>query len=260
MPKLAANLSFLFQKTAFLDRFAAAASCGFRGVEFLFPYDYAAADVAAAAETAGVRVVLFNLPPGDWAAGDRGIAALPGREAEFRNGVDMAFDYALALGAPTLHVMAGVLTADADRRAAEETYIENLRYAADRAPPGVALTIEPINQRDMPGYFLRDTAQAVAVLDVVGRGNVRLQFDFYHAQITEGDVSRRLERLLPRIAHVQIAGVPDRHEPNVGELNGPYLLSRLDALGYDGWVGCEYRPVDPDHADFGWAAAYGAHS
>lgn len=256
MPKLAANLSFLFQEHAFLDRFAAAADCGFCGVEFLFPYDHPADVAAAAAERAGVAIVLFNLPPGDWSAGERGIAALPGREAEFRAGVDQALAYAAALGTKTLHVMAGLVD-EADRTAARRVYLDNLRYAADRAPPGLTLTIEPINQRDMPGYFLRNTTEAAAILDDVGAPNLKLQLDFYHAQISGGDLLRRLEALFPRVAHVQIAGVPHRHEPSDGEVHYPFLLQRLDALGYDGWVGCEYRPAAGTRAGLGWAAPYG---
>jgi 2-dehydrotetronate isomerase len=257
--KLAANLSFMFQEAAFSDRFAAAGQCGFRGVEFLFPYAWPAADVAGAAADAGVDVVLFNLPPGDWDAGDRGLAALPDRRDEFRRSLDVAFEYAAALKTPTLHVMAGVITPDVRLDEATAVYLDNLRYAAAQAPTGVTLTVEPINHRDMPGYFLRTSTQALAVLQDLALDNVRLQFDLYHAQISEGDLTRRVERLVPWIAHVQIAGVPDRHEPGDGEVNFPYLLKRLDDLGYGGWVGCEYRPKTDTRAGLGWAAAYGVH-
>lgn len=257
MPKLAANLSFLFQDRPFLSRFEAARRCGFRGVEFMFPYDYPVDEVARAAQDAGVEIALFNAPPGDWPAGDRGLAALPDRVSGFRRGIDQAFDYAAALRVPTLHVMAGVPSSAVSAVDAGRAYVDNLRWAAIRAPAGVTLTIEPINRRDMPGYFLRNSDHALEILDAVAADNLALQFDLYHAQITEGDLTRRLERLLPRIAHIQIAGVPDRNEPDRGELNYRWLLGRLDGLDYAGWVGCEYRPAGDTEAGLGWAAEYG---
>jgi len=255
LPKLAANLSFFFQDRPFLSRFEAARHCGFRGVEFMFPYDHPADDVAAAARDAGVSVVLFNAPPGDWPAGDRGLAVSADRRDEFQRSIALAFDYAAVLKPGALHVMAGL--ADPADAVATATYIDNLRWAAAQAPQGLRLTIEPINPRDMPGYFLRGSDQAMGVLDAVGADNVRLQYDLYHAQIVEGDLTRRLERLIPRIGHVQIAGVPDRNEPDRGETNHRWLLDRLDALGYAGWVGCEYRPAGDVAAGLGWAADYG---
>lgn len=255
MPKLAANLSFLFQEHGFLDRFAAARRCGFRAVEFMFAYDLPAEQTAAAAREAGVAVALFNAPPGDWIAGDRGLAAIPERQGAFRQAMTTAFDYARVIGPSRLHVMAGI--ADPADDGAKAAYIDNLGWAAANAPEGLVLTIEPINQRDMPGYFLRSSDQALEVLDAVCADNLRLQYDLYHAQITEGDLTRRLDRLIPRIGHVQIAGVPDRQEPNQGETDHRWLLRRLDTLGYAGWVGCEYRPAGDTAAGLGWAAEYG---
>lgn len=253
MPRLAANLSLLFTELPFLERFAAAAACGFRAVEFLFPYEERVEAVAAARQAAGVAVALFNLPAGDFAAGERGLAAVPGREADFAAGLERALPYAQALGAERLHVMAGIAPAGS-----RPLYLDNLRRAADFfGVRGFGLSIEPINQRDMPGYHLSTQADAVAVLDAVGRPNLGLQMDFYHCQITEGDLFRRLEAHLPRIVHTQIAGVPERQEPDRGEVAYDRLLAHLDALGYAGWVGCEYRPRAGTAAGLGWAAAYG---
>lgn len=261
MIRLAANLSMLFQEHAFLDRFAAAADAGFTGVEYLFPYAHAPESIAEALRASGVEQVLFNLPPGDWEAGERGIASLPGREAEFRDAVVEGLRYAEHLDCPRVHAMAGLLPegADAETRAAHHaTYIDNLRFAAGEASKaGRAVLIEPINTRDMPGYFLSRQDQAVAVLEAVGADNLRLQFDFYHCQIMEGDLIRHLERLLPHIGHVQIAGVPQRHEPDSGEVHYPAVLERLEALGYRGWVGCEYRPAGATRAGLGWGRDYG---
>jgi len=265
MIRPAANLSMLFTEHAFLDRFAAAADAGFRGVEYLFPYAHPPEALRAALDDAGVEQVLFNLPPGDWAAGERGLASLPGREAEFRDSVVEALRYAEALACPRLHAMAGLLPVDADARAQAEareahhaTYLANLRFAAgEAAKAGRELLIEPINTRDMPGYFLSRQDQAVAVLEAVGADNLRLQCDLYHCQIMEGDLIRHLERLLPHIGHVQIAGVPERHEPDVGEVHYPALLARLAALGYPGWVGCEYRPAAGTREGLGWARDHG---
>lgn len=280
-PRLAANLSFLFQERDYLSRFDAAAACGFRGVEFLFPYDWPADTVADTARAAGLTVALFNLPPGDWAAGDRGVAALPGREAEFRQGLDLALRYAETIGTTTLHVMAGVMPAGAGHAGAHDavahdavvhddviermhsTYCRNLAYAAAQVPDTVTLTIEPINRRDMPGYFLESIEQAVAVLDAVNSPRLKLQFDIYHAQNVGGDLARRLEAHMGRIGHIQIAGNPGRHEPDIGEINYPFLFNLLEQLGYDGWVGCEYKPADTaaggTAAGLGWAADYGLH-
>lgn len=261
MIRLAANLSMLFTGHAFLDRFTAAAEAGFRGVEYLFPYAHAPEALRTALEEAGLEQVLFNLPPGDWEGGERGLASLPGREAEFRDSVVEALRYAEALGCPRVHAMAGLLPADADgetRAAHHATYVANLRLAARAAAKvGREVLIEPINTRDMPGFFLSRQAQAMAVLEEVGEPNLRLQFDLYHCQIMDGDLSRHLERQFEAIGHVQIAGVPERHEPDVGEVHYPALFARLEALGYAGWVGCEYRPAGETRAGLGWGRAYG---
>ncbi len=255
MPKLAANLSMMFNEVPFLDRFAAAAAAGFRAVEFLFPYADEPQVVAERLHSAGLATALFNLPPGDWNAGERGIAALPGREAEFAAGVERALAYAQALSCPIVHVMAGLAAADDERAIA--SYVANVRVAADAfAGAGRRVVLEPINGRDMPGYFLHTTAQAAALIARIDRPNVALQLDLYHAQIAEGDLECRIRALLPLIAHVQIAGNPARHEPDVGEVNYAYLLRVLDEVGYAGRIGCEYRPAAGTVAGLGWARPY----
>ncbi len=258
MPNFAANLSFLFQEHAFLARFDAAASLGFKAVEYLFPYAHEPADIKARLDANGLTQALFNASPGDWEAGERGLAALPGREDAFRAAIDQAARYAEALGCPKVHVMAGLVPDGADPAPYEETYIKNLQHAADTlGAHGVRALIEPLNNIDMPGYLLSGSAQACRIIDAVGSANLALQFDVYHLQIMEGDLARRMERLFERIGHIQIAGVPGRHEPDVGEINYPYLFETMDRLGYDGWVGCEYRPKDGTEAGIGWARAYG---
>lgn len=253
MPRFAANLSTMFREHAFLDRFAAAAAAGFDAVEFQFPYDHPADAIAARAAAAGLRTVLFNLPPGDFAAGERGLAALPGREADFDAALDRAIAYARTLDCPRLHAMAGVPPAGADPAACRATFVANLRRAAAAlAPHGMTLLIEPINDRDMPGYFLTRSEAAAAIIAEAGAPNLRLQFDLYHCQIMEGDLATRLRRLMPLIGHVQIAGVPDRAEPDRGEVNHPFLLRLLDDLGYGGHVGCEYVPAGDTLAGLGW--------
>ena len=253
MPRFAANLSMMFNEVPFLDRFAAAAAAGFEGVEFLFPYDHPAAAIRARLDDAGLSLALFNMPPGDWAAGERGMAGLPGREAEFRDGVRRAVDYALALGCPLLHCMAGVTPAGAVPGANFAAYVANVAWAAERtAAAGLLTVLEPINHRDMHGYVLNTTGQAAGVINALGRDRVGLQFDLYHCQVTEGDLTRRMEALLPLIAHVQIADVPGRHEPGTGEVNWKHILQRMDNLGYAGWVGCEYRPLGDTVAGLGW--------
>jgi hydroxypyruvate isomerase len=258
MPKFAANLSMMFQEAAFLDRFAAAAAAGFRAVEYLFPYEVPAAQISRQLEQHGLTQALFNLPPGDWRAGERGLASLPGREADFIAGAERALEYALATGCKRLHAMAGLWPADRDKSKGETVYVANLRRAADLvAPHGIAVLIEPINLRDMPGYFLNTTGQALAILDRVERDNVKLQLDLYHCQITEGDLAIHIRRLFGRYAHVQIAGVPERHEPDRGEINYSYLFDLLDEIGYDGWIGCEYRPAAGTLAGLVWARGWG---
>lgn len=255
MIKLAANLSMMFQDLPFLDRFDAAAEAGFSGVEFMFPYDHGAGEVAERARRCGLEIALFNLPAGDWVGGERGIAALPGRVEEFRAGVAKGLDYANALGCPRLHLMAGKASASVECRA---VLLDNIAYAADLAAvDDVEILIEPINTRvDIPGYFYGTTAEALSVIDEAGRANVRLQYDIYHMQIMEGDLARTIERLLPRIGHMQLADNPGRAEPGAGEINYPWLLSHIDALGYAGWIGCEYRPAGDTKAGLGWARDY----
>jgi len=259
MPKFAANLSMMFTEVPFIERFGAAAQAGFAAVEFLFPYEHAAGAIARQLHTHRLANVLFNLPPGDWAAGERGMASIPGRETEFRRGVDDALAYARTLGTPRVHVMAGLLPAGTDRAARRATYVANLRYAAsDAARDGIEILIEPINTRDIPGYFLNTQADAHAVREEVSAANLKVQMDLYHAQIVEGDIATKLRQYLPHVGHIQIAGVPDRHEPDTGELNYAYLFRLLDELGYAGWVGCEYRPAAGTVAGLGWMRNAGA--
>jgi len=255
VPKLAANLSMLFTELPFLERFGAAAAAGFRAVEFQLPYEFAAEEVGRLLAAHDLAVALFNAPLGNAMAGERGFAALPGREAEFRASLDRALAYAQVIHCTRLHVLAGII---APGPASEEVYVANLRWGGARAAAqGVTLLIEPLNAGDNPGYFLRTTAQAQDLLDRIARDNVKLQFDFYHCQISEGDLAAHARRLFGRYAHVQIAGVPGRNEPDRGEINYPYLLDLLDELGYDGYVGCEYRPAAGTLAGLGWAARWG---
>ncbi|MGS1001022.1 2-oxo-tetronate isomerase [Burkholderia glumae] len=257
MPRFAANLSMMYQEHPFLERFAAAARDGFRAVEYLFPYAFPAAELKARLDGAGLVQALFNAPPGDWAAGERGIAVLPGREDEFRRAVETALDYARVIGNDKLHVMAGLVAADADRARHRDVYLRNLAYAAQAAQSaGLQVLIEPINPRDMPGYFLNRQDDAQAICREVGAPNLRVQFDCYHCQIVEGDLAKKLERDFAGIGHIQVAGVPERHEPDLGELNYPYLFALLDRLGYDGWIGCEYRPKAGTSDGLGWLRPY----
>ncbi|MEI6734922.1 MAG: 2-oxo-tetronate isomerase [Comamonadaceae bacterium] len=246
MPQFAANLSLLYPELAFLDRFAAAARDGFKAVEFLFPYAWKAQDIAERLQAHGLQQVLFNAPPGDWDSGERGLACLPGREAEFQAGLHRALDCAQALACPHLHVMAGLIPEGASFESLRPVYVDNLRWAAQQALAyGVELLIEPINLRDMPRYFLNRQDQAHAVVAEVAAQNLKVQMDLYHCQIVEGDLATKLRQYLPdgRVGHIQIAGVPERYEPDQGELNYPHLFSLMDELGYSGWVGCEYRPA-----------------
>jgi hydroxypyruvate isomerase len=253
MPRFAANLSMLYPQHAFLDRFAAARADGFDAVEYLFPYDYSAADLKQRLDDNGLVQALFNAPPGDWAKGERGIASLPGRESEFRAGFDKALEYAVVLGNSRVHVMAGLLPSEADRARHHAVYLENLTYAAAQAAKAdVTVLLEPINTRDMPGFFLNRQDQAQGICREVGAANIKVQFDCYHCQIVEGDLAVKLRRDMAGIGHIQIAGVPDRHEPDLGELNFPYLFTLIDELGYDGWIGCEYRPKGDTSEGLAW--------
>lgn len=257
MPRFAANLSMMYTERDFLDRFAAAAADGFQAVEYLFPYDYTAAELRARLDAHGLVQALFNAPPGDWAAGERGMAAMPGREAEFRAAFGRALEYAGVIGNDRIHVMAGLIPADADRARCRATYLENLAHAASAAgAQGITVLIEPINTRDMPGYFLNRQDDGQSICKEVGADNLKVQFDCYHCQIVEGDVTKKLQRDFAGIGHIQIAGVPERHEPDIGELNYPYLFDIIDNLGYQGWIGCEYRPRAGTSAGLGWIKPY----
>jgi hydroxypyruvate isomerase len=253
MLRFAANLSMLYREVDFLARFAAAAGDGFKGVEFLFPYEHAPGAIAALLREHRLEQVLFNAPPGNWDAGERGLACIAGREAEFGAGIARALDYARQLGCPRIHVMAGIVAAGAAN--AHATYVANLRHAAAlAAAQGVTLMIEPINGRDMPGYFLQFQDQAHALRAEIGAANVQVQMDLYHCQVGEGDLASKLRRYLPggRVGHLQIAGVPGRHEPDVGEVHYPYLFALLEELGYAGWIGCEYLPLRGTRDGLGW--------
>ena len=254
LPRFAANISMMFTEVPFPERFAAAARAGFEAVEFLFPYEHAPADIAAWLSGSGLKNVLFNMPPGDWDAGERGIACLAGREEEFRAGVERSLVYARALGTPCLHAVAGRVPEGGDRDACRAVYVANLRHAARRlAEHGLTLLIEPINTRDMPGFFLNGQAQAHAIVEEVGEPNLKVQLDLYHAQIVEGDLSTLLARYIGNgVGHIQVAGVPDRHEPDEGEVNYTVLFGLIDELGYEGWVGCEYRPRGRTDDGLGW--------
>ncbi|GHC29365.1 hydroxypyruvate isomerase [Aidingimonas halophila] len=253
MPKFAANLSMLFTEMDFLDRFQAAADAGFKGVEYLFPYDYPAEDIKQRLDANGLTQVLHNLPAGDWSAGERGIACHPDRIDEFRDSVDTAIKYATTLGCKQVNCLAGIQPQGVSHDEARKTLIGNLRYAADKLKDaGVLLIAEPINTRDIPGFFLNRTEQALGVFDEVGSDNLKLQYDIYHMQIMEGDLAPTLEKHQSRIAHIQIADTPGRHEPGTGEINYPFLFAHLDRLGYDGWVGCEYKPRTTTREGLGW--------
>ncbi len=255
MPRFAANLTMMFNEHAFLDRFDAAADAGFEAVEFLFPYEASPEAVAERVRRNALTVALFNLPPGDWAAGERGLAALPSRHAELREGLTRALDYAEATGVGRLHLMAGIAPAAEPRAVA--AYRDAVRDCAGRlAGHGLDLVLEPINRRDMPGYFLDDFEAAARLIAELGLANVKLQFDLYHHQIMHGDLSMALRRLLPITGHVQVASVPGRHEPDGEELNWPFLFAELDRLGYDGFVGCEYRPRGTTTDGLGWFRPY----
>ncbi len=256
MPRFAANLTLMFTEWPFLDRFDAAAAAGFTAVEFLFPYDYPPDAIAARLTRNGLEPALFNMPPGDWANGERGTAAFPSRRAEFEEGVRTALRYADATGARRMHLMAGM--ADRNDPKAAASYRSAVAWAAERlAETGLTLVIEPINGRDMPGYFLNDFPFAEALIRDIGVANLQLQFDLYHCQILHGDVTTRLRHAMPMVGHIQIASVPSRNEPDGEELNFPFLFGELDRLGYDGFVGCEYRPRGRTVDGLGWFAPFG---
>jgi hydroxypyruvate isomerase len=256
MPRFAANVSFLFSEVPFLERFAEAAHAGFRAVECSFPYDVPASEIAGELKQHRLEMALFNVPPGDYAAGDRGTASLPGREHEFAASFVTALRYAQVLSCRRIHCMAGVVPegADEERRARQRaTFVRNLRFACGEAEAqGVSVLIEALNPRDMPNYLFSTQAEADAIRKEVGASNLKLQLDLYHTQIVEGDLSDRIRRLLPHVGHIQIAGVPGRHEPDIGEINYAWIFRLLDELRYDGWIGCEYRPQESTAAGLTW--------
>ena len=270
MPRFAANLHYLFTEHPFLERFQEAARAGFRAVEFQVPYDYPPKVLRQQLQAHGLQMVLFDAPMGDWAAGDRGLAAVPGREAEFRKSLHNVLEYSDALQCRTVHIMAGAVGADRDQ--AERVYVENLRWAADfLKAAGITAVIEPINRKlglvsggpaytteGMHGYFLNHTAHARRIVEEVGRDNLRLHLDLYHMQMLEGHLAETIEAHIGLVEHFQIAGVPGRHEPTVGEINYPYLFDFIDSLGYKGWIGCEYRPQGGTVEGLGWFERYRA--
>jgi hydroxypyruvate isomerase len=256
MPRFNANFTMLFTERPFLDRFEAAAKAGFTGVEYLFPYDFAVDDLVQRLKAHGLTQVLHNMPAGDWAGGERGIAILPGRADEFKAGVEKAIAYAMALGCKQVNCIAGIAPAGIERPVLEETFIANLRFAAGRLKQaGIKLLIEAINPIDIPGFFLNTTAQALDIIASTGSDNLFVQYDIYHMQITEGDLARTMERNISMIPHIQLADNPGRHEPGTGEINYPFLFAHLDRIGYSGWVGGEYRPMTTTEASLGWFEA-----
>jgi hydroxypyruvate isomerase len=261
MPRFAANLTMLFGEVDFLERFGAAKRAGFDGVEYLFPYDHDAKEIRRRLDEHQLTQVLHNLPAGDWAGGERGIACHPDRRAEFESGVGRAIDYATALGCTQLNCLAGIVPPGVERVRAHAALVKNLAYAAPRLKDaGIRLLIEPINTRDIPGFFLTHTNQAIDIIREVGSDNVSVQYDVYHMQIMEGDLTRTIERHQQSIAHVQIADVPGRHEPGTGEINFAYVFGRLDQLGYRGWVGCEYKPARRTEEGLGWLRTFRGQS
>lgn len=261
MPKFAANLTMLFTEVPFLERFALARSTGFTHVEYLFPYAFEIKDLILVLEQNQLQQVLFNLPSGDWAAGDRGIGASPGRESEFRAGVPQAIEYAMALGVPRLNCLAGKRVAGCSDAEHHDTLVQNARFAATAlAKHGLELLIEPINHFDIPGFFVNRTEHAIQLIEEVGLPNVRVQFDIYHAQREEGELTATFRKHLARIGHIQIADNPGRHQPGTGEINFPFLFRQLDESGYAGWVGLEYIPSPNTAASLGWLREHGIHA
>jgi hydroxypyruvate isomerase len=257
MPKFAANLTMLWNELDFLDRFAAAASAGFSGVEYLFPYSYPKGELADRLATHKLTQVLHNLPAGDWAKGERGIACLPDRISEFQDGVGRAIDYATALSCKQVNCLAGIAPQGVDTAKVRETFISNLKFAAAKLESaGIRLLIEPINTRDIPGFYLKHTAQAIDLIASVGSDNLWLQYDIYHMQIMEGDLAPTIERHRARIAHLQLADNPGRNEPGTGEINYPFLFGFIDRIGYSGWIGCEYKPKTTTAEGLGWIRPY----
>jgi len=253
MPRFAANLSMLFTEVAFLDRFERAAKAGFEAVEFLFPYGNTAEEIKQRLERNRLTLVLHNLPPGNWDAGERGIGCHPDRTEEFRQGVAKAISYATVLGVPQLNCLAGKAPAGVEDGKLRATFVANLKYAAaELKKAGLRLLIEPINTYDIPGFYLNYTAQAVSILDEVGADNAFVQYDIYHAQRMEGELANTAQKHLARIGHMQLADNPGRNEPGTGEINWPFLFAHIDRIGYKGWIGCEYKPLTNTEAGLGW--------
>ena len=258
MVQFAANLSMMFNEVDFLDRFEAAAGAGFKGVEYLFPYDFEAKEIADKLNSNGLKQVLFNTPAGDWDAGERGLACNPARVDEFREGVAKAIDYAKSLECGQLHCMAGLTPEGFGTAELRSTYVENLRFAAgEMERVGIKCLMEMINTRDIPGFYLNTSAQAEQIMEEVGSSNLYIQYDIYHMQIMEGDLAPTMERLLPKIAHMQLADTPGRNEPGTGEINYAFIFAHLDAIGYKGWIGCEYKPATTTGEGLGWMKAVG---
>jgi hydroxypyruvate isomerase len=253
MPRFAANLTMLFTEVPFLDRFERAAQAGFKAVEFLFPYAFEAEDIKRKLDENGLTLILHNLPAGNWDAGERGIACHPDRVNEFRAGVGRAIGYAQALGVKQLNCLAGKAPAGVSEEVLRSTLVDNLRYAANALKAaGMNLLIEPINTLDIPGFYLNRTMQAASILVEVGADNAFIQYDIYHAQRMEGELAATVQKYLPRIGHIQLADNPGRNEPGTGEINYPFLFAHLDRIGYDGWIGCEYKPATSTEAGLGW--------
>ncbi len=258
MPRFAANLTMLFTEHPFLDRFEHAAQAGFKAVEFLFPYAFEAEDIKRKLDEHGLTLVLHNLPAGNWDGGERGIACHPDRVGEFRAGVAKAIEYGKALGVPQLNCLAGKAPAGIDAAVLRSTFVANLRFAAaELEKAGLRLLIEPINNYDIPGFWLNDTALAISVLDEVGAANAFVQYDIYHAQRYEGELAATMTKYLARIGHIQLADNPGRNEPGTGEINYAFLFKHLDRIGYTGWIGCEYKPATTTEAGLGWRQALG---
>lgn len=253
MPRFAANLNWLFTDLPMLDRFEAASEAGFEAVEYMFPFDYDINDLVENLRSLNLIQVLFNLPPGDWVAGDRGLGCLPDRIEEFRASVQTAIGAAKALNCPTVNCLSGIPAPGSDPALLEQTFVDNLRYAAaEFAKHDIHLVIEAINTRDMPGFYLNTSAQAFDIIEKVGSDNLSLQYDIYHMQVMEGDLANTLAANLHRIGHLQLADNPGRHEPGTGEINYPFLFRHIDAIGYEGWIGCEYKPIEDTAAGLGW--------
>lgn len=253
MIKFDANLSMLFTEFEFLERFELAALAGFKGVEYLFPYDFSLTDLRHRLQDNHLQQVLFNLPAGDWNAGERGIACHPDRVAEFHRGVDLAIEYAIGLDCKQCNVLAGIVPEGCDPAEATRTFVENLRYAATRMQESsIKLLTEAINTRDIPGFYLTNSAQAISIIDEVRSENLFYQYDIYHMQVMEGDLANTMQQYLPRIAHMQLADNPGRHQPGSGEINYPFLFQHLQRIGYQGWIGCEYSPQGATTESLSW--------